>query len=631
MVGVVAAYVSGAPGSGASGGRISVEFSELEPLAHQLAAVAGRYEEASRELGGLTARVALLASLDLTGAGSRALASLGTSTLTLTTLVAGMRGLARGVQGAAESYRQAEDFANQVIDQTNQAQTLGVAVVRGTQSAFGYRVDLFKLVVKRGAVQAVTYVKDAFLLARTTPDGRKVLQDTTKGLNKLVQVTGTTGRLRATRDMTDVISPNLRVDNLDPGKSIPRVEPNGAVQELPLSARGIAEHFQRMEGIESRGDELFEAAHYQGAWDHVMVQTLYNPETGETQYLVTIPGTDGDSEREDFLQPWRGGTNTWAGTAGSATSGYGSDLTPNQYTALMTQVERALEQAGAAEGSGVILAGFSQGGLAAGALAANTSFGSRYRVKGLITQGSPVDEIKVPASVTHVDTRYRGDPVPYLQGDRPDYAPDTSIVMQYRPADASVHGAADYVKIAGANPGTERVIPELQGLMGGYSVVKTTITAGTTQKPDITRTEQEQMAIAGVGNAVHAGAQKIGLGNRLINSASINPSDLYQDADSALRTLDTEVIQKGDRWLDTQLRKVEIGGVQLYNPTITLPAVGEQPSAPMLDSSIRVYEPTAQQQVRNLTNLAGVGDLMSDEAIDEGVRVFLPASSTTPE
>ena len=94
---MVAAYVSGAQGAGPSGGRISVEFSELEPLAHQLAAVAGRYEEASRELGGLTARVALLASLDLTGAGSRALASLGTSTLTLTTLVAGMRGLARGV------------------------------------------------------------------------------------------------------------------------------------------------------------------------------------------------------------------------------------------------------------------------------------------------------------------------------------------------------------------------------------------------------------------------------------------------------------------------------------------------------------------------------------------------------
>lgn len=91
------------------------------------------------------------------------------------------------------------------------------------------------------------------------------------------------------------------------------------------------------------------------------------------------------------------------------------------------------------------------------------------------------------------------------------------------------------------------------------------------------------------------------------------------------------MIQKGDRWLDTQLRKVEIGGVQLYNPTITLPAVGEQPPAPVLDSSIRVYEPTAQQQVRNLTNLAGVGDLISDEAIDEGVRVFLPASSAPPE
>lgn len=607
-----------------------MELAELEPLAHQLFAVAGRYEEIGAQLGVLAAQVALLAPLDVTGAGSRALTSLGTGALTLSALVAGMQGLARGVESAAENYRQAEAFAHRVIVQADQAHTLSVALVRGVQSAFGYRVDQFKLLLSRGVVQAVTYTKDAFLLARTTPDGRKVMQDATGRLTKLTQMTGTTGRLRATRDMTEVISPSLRVDNLQPGKSIPRLEPNGYGQEVPLSVRGVAEHFQRMEGIENRGDELFEAGHYQGAWDHVMVQTLYNPETGETQYLVTIPGTDGDGEREDFLQPWRGGTNTWAGTAGSATSGYGADLTPEQYTALMTQVERALEQAGATEGSGVILAGFSQGGLTAGALAANTHFGSRYRVKGLITQGSPVDEIKVPASVTHVDTRYRGDPVPYLQGDRPDYAPDVSLVMQHRPEDASVHGAADYVKIAGANPGTEQAIPELQGLMGGYSVVKTTITAGSTQKPDITRTEQEQMALAGVGNTVHAAAKKIGLGNRFIDSASINPADLYQDADSALRTFDTEVIQKGDIWLDTQLRKVEIGSVQLYNPTITLPAVGEQPPAPMPDTSIRVYEPTAQQQVRNLTNLAGVGDLISDEAIDEGVRVFLPSSSTPP-
>ncbi|MDO4821383.1 MAG: hypothetical protein Q4A03_05030 [Rothia sp. (in: high G+C Gram-positive bacteria)] len=612
------------------GGGIAVELAELEPLAHQLFAVAGRYEEVGAQLGVLAAQVALLAPLDVTGAGSRALTSLGAGALTLSALVAGMQGLARGVESATENYRQAEAFAHRVIDQADQAHTLSVALVRGVQSAFGYRVDQFKLLLSHGVVQAVTYTKDAFLLARTTPDGRKVMQDATGRLTKLTQMTGTTGRLRATRDMTEVISPSLRVDNLHPGKSIPRLEPNSYGQEVPLSARGIAEHFQRMEGIENRGDELFEAGHYQGAWDHVMVQTLYNPETGETQYLVTIPGTDGDGEREDFLQPWRGGTNTWAGTAGSATSGYRADLTPEQYTALMAQVERALEQAGAAEGSGVILAGFSQGGLTAGALAANTHFGSRYRVKGLITQGSPVDEIKVPASVTHVDTRYRGDPVPYLQGDRPDYAPDVSLVMQHRPEDASVHGSADYVKIAGANPGTEQVIPELQGLMGGYSVVKTTITAGSTQKPDITRTEQEQMALAGVGNTAHAAAKKIGLGNRFIDSASINPADLYQDADSALRTFDTEVIQKGDIWLDTQLRKVEIGSVQLYNPTITLPAVGEQPPAPMPDSGIRVYEPTAQQQVRNLTNLAGVGDLISDEAIDEGVRVFLPSSSTPP-
>ncbi|MGV3016207.1 hypothetical protein [Rothia sp. 88186D007BW] len=605
------AYLPATVGAAPSNGRISVEFAELEPLAQQLSAVAGRYEESSHALGGLTARLALLASLDFTGAGARALASLGTSTLTLTTLVSGMHNLARGVRTAAENYQQAEAFANHVIIQAEQAQARGKATVLGIQSAFGYQFDQLKLVVSQAAVTVVSPAKDAFLLARRTPEGRQEIRKFTNGINKLSQIAGANGRLRATRDMTNEINPT-----------------QGQSQELPLTTRGIAEHFHRMEGIENRGDELFESANYQGAWDHVMVQTLYNPETGQTQYLITIPGTDGDPERNGLFQLWRGGTNSWAGAAGSAASGYNPDLTPEQYTALMTQVERTLEEAGAPEGSEIILAGFSQGGLTAAALASNTSFGSRYKVKGLLTQASPVDDIKVPDAVIHVDVRYKADPVPYLQGDRDDYAPDVATVLPHRPDDVGFHGAEEYTKIAAANPGTDEVIPELEELMGGYTLADTTIIAGTTQRPGITRTEQEQMALLGVSNATHAGIQKIGGGHRFIHSASINPSELYQDTDSVLRTIDTEIIQKGDRWLDTQLRKVKIGDLQLHNPTP--PSFGEKPPAPLLDSSIQVYQPTAKHHARNLTNLAGVGDLISDETIDEGVSVFLPESANSP-
>lgn len=139
--------------------------------------------------------------------------------------------------------------------------------------------------------------------------------------------------------------------------------------------------------------------------------------------------------------------------------------------------------------------------------------------------------------------------------------------------------------------------------------------------------------LLGTANLAHATAQEAGVGSRHLSSKDINPSDIYQDIDHAMRQFDSNTLRPADQWLDEQLRTVEIGGVQLHNPTFEGFTVGESAPLPPEDSSIRVYHPDLQQHVRNTADLAGVGDMVSDEAIDQGVteavHFFVPEDSVS--
>ncbi|WP_091234425.1 hypothetical protein [Microbacterium sp. 3J1] len=83
-----------------------------------------------------------------------------------------------------------------------------------------------------------------------------------------------------------------------------------------------------------------------------------------------------------------------------------------------TQYERAvldaMQQAGIPAGADVVLTGFSQGGIMAANLAADSSF--PYNPIGVVTNGSPVDNFHVPPHVPVYAFQHATDPVPMLDG-----------------------------------------------------------------------------------------------------------------------------------------------------------------------------------------------------------------------
>ncbi|WP_432506301.1 hypothetical protein [Kineococcus arenarius] len=125
---------------------------------------------------------------------------------------------------------------------------------------------------------------------------------------------------------------------------------------------------------------------------------------GSVAWIVEVPGT----------QDW---------TPLPAAGGTPMDLTTNlravagQPTATTAAVAEAMRLAGVGAQEPVMLAGHSQGGLTAAALASDEAFLQAYRVTHVVTAGSPVDGIRVPAGVRVLSLEHTGDLVPALDGE----------------------------------------------------------------------------------------------------------------------------------------------------------------------------------------------------------------------
>ena len=137
--------------------------------------------------------------------------------------------------------------------------------------------------------------------------------------------------------------------------------------------------------------------------------------------VVQVPQADGSSAWVVVVP----GTQEWSPTAGANPSDLTSDvlLMARTETLLAAGVERALvtaqEQAGR-EGLGdpVLLAGHSQGGIVAGALAADPGFRRRQRVTHVVTSGAPIARMPIPSDVSVLSLEHRQDAVPRLEGER---------------------------------------------------------------------------------------------------------------------------------------------------------------------------------------------------------------------
>ncbi|MFC7489923.1 MULTISPECIES: hypothetical protein [unclassified Knoellia] len=165
-------------------------------------------------------------------------------------------------------------------------------------------------------------------------------------------------------------------------------------------------------------------------WDVGVVpvsQTRSSPVIASADWLLSgLEGLSHDGSVRVVEVPVADGTTTWVvqvpGTHGGLWRG---DEVPMDWPANVSLMLRntgaskiaatkALEQAQRGRsrpGDRVVLAGFSQGGIVAAALASDPDFGRRHRVSHVVTAGSPIDQFPIPVSTTVLSLQHRADPV----------------------------------------------------------------------------------------------------------------------------------------------------------------------------------------------------------------------------
>ena len=140
-----------------------------------------------------------------------------------------------------------------------------------------------------------------------------------------------------------------------------------------------------------------------GAPGTVGIERLDHPDGART-WVVAIPGMQTGAFGWGS-NPMDNATNVRL-MAGAANDG-------------MALVARALEQAGARPGEPLLLAGHSQGGMVAMALAGDPAFRARYRVAAVLTAGSPVATMSALPGVAVLHLENDQDLVPAVDGEAP--------------------------------------------------------------------------------------------------------------------------------------------------------------------------------------------------------------------
>ena len=172
--------------------------------------------------------------------------------------------------------------------------------------------------------------------------------------------------------------------------------------------------------------------------------------------VVQVPQADGSSAWVVVVP----GTQEWSPAAGANPSDLTSDvlLMARKETLLAAGVETALrmaQQQAGRDGLGdpVLLAGHSQGGIVAAALAADPGFRRRQRVTHVVTSGAPVARMPVPPEVSVLSLEHRQDAVPRLEGERnADRRTWVTVTRDLRGSDVQTasasHSAARYRETA---------------------------------------------------------------------------------------------------------------------------------------------------------------------------------------
>ena len=189
----------------------------------------------------------------------------------------------------------------------------------------------------------------------------------------------------------------VRVQPLPGARATPSRPPRGVAEVLD----GVAHQSTGYAGQASVGGRLAPAG--TPGPGGVRLERITGAD-GRVAWVVEVPGT----------QDW---------TPLPAAGGTPMDLTTNlravagQPTATADAVVQAMRRAGVGAGEPVLIAGHSQGGLTAAALAADPAVRAEFAVTHVVTAGSPIDGFEVPATVRVLSLEHTGDLVPALDGE----------------------------------------------------------------------------------------------------------------------------------------------------------------------------------------------------------------------
>jgi hypothetical protein len=186
--------------------------------------------------------------------------------------------------------------------------------------------------------------------------------------------------------------------------SDPVVTP-GTQEPRDLSAPGSLE--QLLRNLELTND---------GADGEIDIQRI--GEGDDARYIVNLPGTD-----------------SWGDDAGDVRDLQSNlQLVDGQDPAYTRGIMQAMRDAGIPPGAPVMLAGHSQGGMAAMHLAADPDFQRQYDVRHVVTAGSPTAQVDhVPSGTQVLSLENSGDLVPLTDGeDNPDQPNRTTVVFDGR-------------------------------------------------------------------------------------------------------------------------------------------------------------------------------------------------------
>lgn len=593
---------------------VSVDTAELTAVSQQLSALADRYESLGRRLAPVALQVGALAALDASGQGALAFSSLTVGATTLVTLAAAAQRLAVAVRQSAANYEAAEAFASDVLRGYEAAYTQSPAAAQSLGSAFGYRLGSLRLVVQRGTTVVKVMSENKVPLAlkgldafRQTGLGRAGISVATDQLHDTAKSFGLVRRLRVFEDISNEIDPWADPET---GESLRPDRP-------PKTAADLVQMNYLVSGAPQEVDDHYGGEHYVNEWDHIVLQRHYDEQTGQERVIITLPGTDG--ELADLLANYDGGTASWAENIANAALLDDPDVPLAQSSAAMQLVDQMLREEGVDPDTPIMLNGYSQGGVVAMSLANNKEFRSRYNVQVVATQGSPVsDRGSAPPGVAHIRMDNKKDYVPKTQGANPHYQPTEDYSLNYW-NEGDPHGSKGYLSEAQNSESFNQESEVLANFFNGdFRTGETTVYAGSSQDVDLTEVELNQQRLLGMAHgaaelsvtakdavdlaegSINTVLKKTDLpdGNRVSSSYTgdltqpVNPTEVYQDLDQRVDWLNDEVIVPADEKLDSALRNIKIGDIELYSPDLSWnPGGKEAPPIPMPDDKIKTYSP----------------------------------------